>query len=169
MAGSCMVGIDPGERWIGVARAMTGSSLALPVGTLDRSVCGQSTDEIARALESLLGGDDIIGLVVGAPLRPDGAEDEQASAFRVFGEGIAAAMGIECFTQNERFTSVSREPVSRERSTQRGRKARRPGAKSAARRRRDHERSHAESAARILQRWLDERPELQVPQRTGDG
>lgn len=163
-----MVGIDPGERWIGVARAMVGSSLALPVGTLDRSVCGRSTDGVVRALQTLLGGDAVIGLVVGAPLRPDGAEDEQAAAFRTFGEGLAAAMGIECFAQNERFTSMSHDLAVRERSTQRGHKARRPGARSAARRRRDHERSHAESAARILQRWLDERPGLQAPQRTDD-
>ena len=164
-----MVGIDPGERWIGVARATAGSSLALPVGTLDRSVCGPSTDGMARALQSLLGGDAVIGLVVGAPLRPDGAEDEQAAAFREFGEALAAAMGVECFAQNERFTSVSHNLTVGKRLIQRGRKARRPGARSAARRRREHERSHAESAARILQRWLDERPGSRTPQRTDDG
>ncbi|MXX32915.1 MAG: pre-16S rRNA-processing nuclease YqgF [Chloroflexi bacterium] len=154
MSRGCAVAIDPGERWIGVARAANGSSLALPVGTLDRNVGEQAMLESLRAL---VGGDQVAQLVIGVPLRPDGLEDEQAQRFRRWGEALAAELGAECIAQNERNSSAS--PDVRFMSTERGRggKSRAPGRRSPQRRRREHQRSHAEAAARILQRWLDSR------------
>ena len=157
MARACLVGIDPGERWIGVARAALDSSLALPLGTIDRSEVGISPEALAEALQELLGNDQIEAIIVGAPIRPDGSEDDQATSFRVLGERVAEAMGVPCFTQNERFTSVSREAGVKTSQVRRDRKARRPGGKSRARQRRERERAHAEAAAMILQRWIDER------------
>ena len=151
----CAVGIDPGERWVGVARAARDSSLALPVGTLDRRL---GDGALADALRSMLGGEPVAELVIGVPLRPDGREDEQAAGFRRFGESLADSLGAVCVAQDERFSS---EPsATRSRAQQRdpgGRKSRAQGRKSAQRQRRERERSHASAAARILQRWLDSR------------
>ena len=158
----CAVGIDPGERWIGVGRAAHGSSLALPVGTLDRRAV---ENDITGALRSLLGNEPVTELVIGVPVRPDGREDDQATAFREFGEALARTLGATCIPQNERFSSEPRsleslEPISNSRGQ--GRKARAQGRKSAQRQRRDRERSHAAAAARILQRWLDTREHRQA-------
>jgi len=154
MSGGCAVAIDPGERWIGVARAANGSSLALPVGTLDRNAGEQ---DLLESLHALLGGDPVAQLVIGVPLSPDGHEDEQAQRFRQWGEALAQALGAECIAQSERHSSAS--PDVRFMSAERGRggKSRSPGRKSTQRRRRERQRSHAEAAARILQRWLDSR------------
>ena len=94
--------------------------------------------------------------LVGVPVRPDGSEDAQAEQFREFGEWIAAALGAPCHAQNERRTSdiVDGHELARPAS---GGKARRRGARSRNRRKREREQSHALSAARILQRWLDAR------------
>ena len=157
MSRGCAIGIDPGERWIGVARAASGSSLALPGGTLDRRV---GDEETAEALRSMLGDEDVAELVIGVPLRPDGREDAQATAFRQFGEKLAASLDAVCIPQNERYSSG---PSGSERTNGRssaaldGRKSRAPGRKSIQRQRRDRQRSHAAAAARILQRWLDSR------------
>lgn len=153
MSRRCAVGIDPGERWVGVARAFHGSSLALPIGTLDRRSGDGAT---AQALQLLLQGECVSELVIGVPLRPDGREDAQARAFRRFGEVLAAALGAKCVAQDERFSSYASPESGMGTSSTRGRKARASGRKSAQRQRRDRERSHATAAARILQRWLDE-------------
>ncbi len=148
----CAVGIDPGERWVGVARAGLDSTLALPVGTLDRSAGDSAT---VQALRDLLGGEQVAALVVGVPFRGDGREDAQATAFRKFGEALASALGATCVAQDERFSSHFDSQIRLEGTTDRDRKARSPGRRSVRRQRRDRERSHAAAAARILQRWLD--------------
>ena len=152
MSRGCAVAIDPGERWIGVARAAQGSSLALPVGTLDRQAGEQA---VLESLRDLLGGDPVAQLVIGVPLRPDGQEDEQAQRFREWGEALAEALGAECIAQNERYSSASPDVRILSAERERGGKPRTPGRKSMRRRRRERQRSHAEAAARILQRWLD--------------
>lgn len=154
MSGGCAVGIDPGERWIGVARAASGSSLALPVGTLDRR---DGDRAVADALKALLSHEDVSELIVGVPLRPDGIEDEQATSFRKFGEALAASLGAVCIAQDERFSSDLPAPIEQSRATGADRKSRATGRKSVQRQRRDRQRSHASAAARILQRWLDTR------------
>ena len=152
MSRGCAVGIDPGERWVGVARAGMGSSLALPVGTLDRSAEDGAT---VQALQDLLGGEHVSALVIGVPLRGDGREDAQATAFREFGETLAAALGATCVAQDERFSSYFDSDTGVAGNADRSRKARSPGRRSVQRQRRDRQRSHATAAARILQRWLD--------------
>lgn len=155
MAG-CVIGIDPGERWIGVARAAAGSSAALPVGTIDLR---SSADGGRSELRGLIGDDPVAVLVAGVPVRPDGAMDEQAARFRALGERLADALGAEFAGQEERGTSQGGElPPPRAA----GGKARRAGARSTKRMKRERERSHAAAAARILQRWLDERPAREV-------
>ena len=150
----CAVGIDPGERWVGVARAAHGSSLALPLGTLDRRAGDRGTVD---ALKAMLGEQIVSELIVGVPLRADGQEDHQATAFREFGEALAESLGAACVAQDERFSSVSPERDERWSKPRFGRKSRAQGRKSVQRQQRDRERSHAVAAARILQRWLDAR------------
>ena len=150
----CAVGIDPGERWVGVARAAKGSSLALPVGTLDRRAGDRAT---ADALRSMLGSELVSELIVGVPLRPDGTEDVQAAAFREFGEALAASLGATCVPQDERFSSEVSTSLELRSKPGTGRKSRAQGRRSVQRQQRDRERSHAAAAARILQRWLDAR------------
>ncbi len=158
MMRGCAVGIDPGDRWVGVARASFESSLALPIGTLDRR---SGDDAMLSALRSLLGGESITELVVGVPVRPDGREDEQAVRFRRFGESLAASLGATCIAQDERFSSAesqrTRDHAIALADAHADHKARALGRTSAQRRRRARERSHAQAAARILQRWLDAR------------
>lgn len=156
MSPGCTVGIDPGDRWVGVARAAHGSSLALPVGTIDRVSDGDLG--VARVLRAMLGDEQVSELVIGVPLRQDGREDAQAEAFREFGEALAASLGAVCIAQDERFSSDdASKPVDVPRAGGNKRKSRARGRRSIQRQRRERERSHATAAARILQRWLDAR------------
>lgn len=147
----CVVGIDPGERWIGVARSAAGSDTALAVGTIDLAASGDGgRTELSRMLRGL----EPAQLVVGLPVRADGATDEQAKRFAELGEALAAHLGIPCRVQEERHTSGGSELRARPSAG----KARRPGARSKRRQRREAPQEHALAAARILQRWLDRHP-----------
>lgn len=147
----CVVGIDPGERWIGVARSAPGSNTALAVGTIDLAASG---DGGRSELAGMLRGLELAQLVVGLPVRTDGAADEQARRFAELGGELAAHLGIPCRTQEERHTSGGGEALARPSAG----KARRPGARSKRRQRREAPQEHALAAARILQRWLDRHP-----------
>lgn len=147
----CVVGIDPGERWIGVARSAPGSNTALAVGTIDLAASG---DGGRTELAGMLRGLELAQLVVGLPVRADGAADEQARRFAELGTALAAHLGIPCRTQEERHTSGGGEVLARPGAG----KARRPGARSKRRQRREAPQEHALAAARILQRWLDRHP-----------
>ena len=105
----------------------------------------------------MLGDEDVAELVIGVPLLPNGQEDMQATAFREFGEALAASLGAVCITQDERFSSDAALPLDSPREVRSSRKSRAMGRRSIQRQRRERERSHAAAAARILQRWLDAR------------
>ena len=151
----CILGIDPGERWLGVARAAGDNRLAFPLGSIDLS---DAAADPAAAVRGLLDGDEVTTVVVGVPVRADGAEDEQAARFRRFGEALAAQLGAECRPQSERHSSLDdAAPPAPPAPHARG-KQRRKQRPTPAQRRRERRESHARAAARILQRWLDAQP-----------
>lgn len=151
----CILGIDPGERWLGVARAAGDNRLAFPLGSIDLS---EAQNDPAAAVRGLLDGEQVATLVVGIPARADGTEDEQAARFRRFGEQLAAQLGADCRAQSERHTSLDDPPTAQQpRQSARGKQRRRAHPTTAERQRQRRE-SHARAAARILQRWLDQQP-----------
>ena len=155
----CILGIDPGERWLGVARAAGGNRLAFPLGSIDLS---DAAADPAAAVRRLLDGEQVTTIVVGVPVRADGAEDEQAARFRRFGEQLAAQLGADCRPQSERHSSLDEiapaPPPHGKQGGKQGGKQRRKQRPTPAQRRRERRDSHARAAARILQRWLDAQP-----------
>ena len=150
----CILGIDPGERWLGVARAAGGNRLAFPLGSIDLT---EAAADPAAAVRGLLDGDQVATVVVGVPVRADGAEDAQAARFRRFGEQLAAQLGADCRPQSERHSSLDEIAPAPPHGKQGG-KQRRRQRPTPAQRQRERRDSHARAAARILQRWLDAQP-----------
>ena len=70
-----VLGLDPGERWIGVAVSDDDRRLALPLLTIDRRVEG---DDGAGLIAERLDAESATLVVVGVPLNPEGEEDAQA-------------------------------------------------------------------------------------------
>ncbi len=148
-----VVGLDPGERWIGVAVSDDDRRLALPLATIDRRA---ESDEGVAAIRDRLGPEGASLVVVGVPLRPDGAEDAQARNFRALGEQMAAALGLPCEVVSERFSNPLPTSVPSAQLPGRGRpKARRKGKVSVEKHKQRRTEEHAVAAANILQRWLD--------------
>jgi len=97
------LGIDFGERRIGLAISDAEGRFALPLGTLER------TDDrgAIAALLALVRERDIEALVMGVPLAPqDGAETAAARRVRRFGERLGRAGGLPVEWIDETLTTV---------------------------------------------------------------
>ena len=151
-----VVGLDPGQRWIGVAVSDDDRRLALPLCTIDRR---QESDDGAALIRDRLGPEGAALAVVGVPLRPDGADDEQSLAFRELGGTLAQRLNLPAEFVSERFSNPIGGLTPPAPLKARGRRRSARGtAQSAAQHKRRRSEEHAVAAANILQRWLDAQP-----------
>ena len=146
---SRLLGIDLGERRIGLALADDGHSFARPLATIRRA---RRIEGDAAALARVIGEQDIGEIVVGLPLEASGADGLQARLTRTWAEGVAAALGVTMSYRDERLTSHIAErrlgPMPRGRSG---------GPPTAHQRDAYRARVDREAAAIILQDELDAR------------
>jgi putative Holliday junction resolvase len=143
-----LLGIDLGERRIGVAVADTESGRVRPLATLRRA----SPERDRESIASLVAEQAVDEIVVGLPLSLDGSSGMQAAATREWADAVLAALGRPVFWRDER--------LSTERAIARvGGSARGPagGPPSPMARRAYRARLDREAAALILQAELDAR------------
>jgi putative Holliday junction resolvase len=98
------LGVDFGERRIGLAVSDAAGRMALPLGVVERR-----SDALAIAAIAALARDhEVERLVVGLPQRVGaGPESETLARARAFGEKLAAATGLEIEWIDEAFTSAA--------------------------------------------------------------
>jgi putative Holliday junction resolvase len=99
-----ILGLDPGERRIGVALSDPTGTIASPHAVIDR----RSVDP-AVAVRELCEEHAVVRVVVGLPTGLSGNEGPSATAARVFGDLVAKATGLPVDYQDERFTTVTAE------------------------------------------------------------
>ena len=145
---SLLVGVDLGERRIGIAVAEEPGPRARPLATLHR---GESVAADVDAIRALVP-DESVELVVGLPLEASGAAGTMAAAARSWAAAAAALTGWPVALRDERLSSHRAEerlgPMKRGRSG---------GPPTPAQRRAWRERVDREAAAIILQDELDAR------------
>jgi putative Holliday junction resolvase len=114
---SRILGIDPGQRRIGLAIAEAGLGIASPLTTLPR---GSSIDDDAAAIARVCRDRNVVELVIGLPLHAGGDEGSMAAAARAWGEEIGTLTGLPVTMRDERLTSYAAEqrlgPMPRGRS-----------------------------------------------------
>jgi putative holliday junction resolvase len=143
-----IVGIDLGERRIGVAIGDTLSGTVRPLLTLRRGTARQDADAIARICHERRAH----RVVVGLPLHLDGMESDQSARTRAWVEAMQSMLDVPLTFQDERLTS--HEAELRMGRAPRGRSGAAP---SAAARNAWRSRIDREAAAAIVQRELDAR------------
>ena len=132
-----ILGLDIGDRWIGVALSDPGGILATPFTIIAR------TDDI-KDIETIL---DIINqqevgqIVVGLPFSMDGSVGQQADKVKSFTQELTSRAGVSVEFRDERLTTVS---------------ARRLIRSVGKKKRSEKARDDAVAAALILQGYLDE-------------
>ncbi len=105
-----ILGLDLGSRTIGVAALDRETGLAVPRFVLARRGTARDLDELrARAP-----GEDVEAVVVGLPLRTDGAEGPEAKAARRFADAVREAWGLPVHLQDESFSTAEAEARLRE-------------------------------------------------------
>ncbi|MEJ7747700.1 MAG: Holliday junction resolvase RuvX [Candidatus Limnocylindrales bacterium] len=153
---SALLGIDVGERRLGVALAEDGGLSARPLVTLPR---GRQVAADAAALRALADRHGVGGIVVGLPLEAAGGEGRQADLTRAWASGISAILGEELpiSFRDERLSSHLAEtrlgPMKRGRSGGPPTRDQRAGYRA---------RVDREAAAIILQDELDARREARA-------
>jgi putative Holliday junction resolvase len=143
-----LLGLDVGERRIGVALGDMTTGEVRPLVTLRRF----DSDADAVALRRLADEQGATELVVGLPLRADGSEGTQAAITRAWAADVEPSLGLPIFWRDERHTSQNAE--ARLGAARRGRSG---GPPSAAAMRAYRARVDREAAASIVQAELDAR------------
>ena len=104
------LGIDFGERRIGLAISDPEGRMAVPLTTLER----RDDRGAARAIARLAASEGVGGLVLGEPLGLDGAAGEAAQRVRRFGRRLADTTALPVHLVTETLTSVEAERRLRE-------------------------------------------------------
>ncbi len=99
------LGLDIGEKRIGVAVSDPSGVVATPLTVLDASKLARDIGPLKRLLDDYEVGE----LVIGLPLSMDGSEGPQAIAVRRIADGLADRLGVALAYQDERLTSMAAE------------------------------------------------------------
>lgn len=136
------LGLDVGERRVGVAISDPTGTVVRPLQTLVRG----SREEDVAAIAALVDEHDVELIVVGQPLSLDGTEGPQAQRIARYALMLDEHLSVPIASWDERFTTVVAEEIL---SQSRGKKKRR--------RARTKGQVDAVAAAVILQSYLDSR------------
>ncbi|NLD11191.1 Holliday junction resolvase RuvX [Aminicella lysinilytica] len=107
------IGLDVGDRTVGIAVSDPLGITAQGVTTLDRVGIRKDTGKVLDLVREY----DCDGIVIGLPLSMNGTDSEQTGKVREFGTMLenkmrsTAMKGIEIIWQDERLTTVQAERV----------------------------------------------------------
>jgi putative Holliday junction resolvase len=110
--GRRLVGLDLGERTIGVAISDPGLTVASPIDTVRRVKFTEDIKQLVR----MLAGREVGGLIVGLPINMDGTEGPRCQSVRHFGQNLVARADLwgtepEIAFWDERLSTVAIQRV----------------------------------------------------------
>lgn len=137
MVAGRMMGLDVGEKWIGVALSDPCGILASPLTRINRA----GVEPALEAIRRLVSEHEVKLVVAGLPYSMDGSLGQQAERVRDFLQKLSESLEVPIETWDERLSTVaaSRRMIE-------------GGAKKGSRK----ERIDAAAAALILQAYLDQ-------------
>ncbi|MGI9529214.1 MAG: shikimate dehydrogenase [Acidimicrobiia bacterium] len=99
-----VLGVDPGQRRIGIAISDPSGTIASPHGFVD-TTSGDFLEEIAGLCRSF----EVTSIVVGLAISLDGTEGDAARRGRTLGEALGKRTDLPITYHDERFTTVTAE------------------------------------------------------------
>ncbi|MDB5182464.1 MAG: Holliday junction resolvase YqgF [Candidatus Saccharibacteria bacterium] len=105
-----VIGLDVGDRRVGVAIASLEARMASPLLTIDRQV----SDDIFLEISELLKKHDAEVVVVGLPRDMEGRETAQTRSARDFAATLEKSCGLPVHMQDEAATSIAAEETLKE-------------------------------------------------------
>jgi len=98
-----LMGLDLGEKTIGIAVGDPGHMIATPITTIRRS---KFADD-AKTLLKLVDERQVAGLVIGLPLNMDGSEGPRCQSVRQFASNLAKLRDMPMAFWDERLSTVA--------------------------------------------------------------
>lgn len=98
-----LLGLDLGEKTIGLALSDPGLTIATPTETLKR---GKFSVDASR-LDEIIAKQNVGGLVVGLPLNMDGSDGPSAQSARAFARNFAARSPLPVLMWDERLSTAA--------------------------------------------------------------
>lgn len=114
-----LIGLDLGDKTIGVAVSDSFRSVATPLETVKRKKFGV---DAARLLE-LIKERDLGGILLGLPLNMDGSEGPRCQSTRAFARNLSRLTDLPIGFWDERLSTVAAERMLLENDTSRARRA----------------------------------------------
>lgn len=100
-----ILGLDLGDKTIGVASSDPDRRVALPVETIVRTKFGADADRLL----ALAGARGVVGLVLGLPLNMDGTEGPRAQSTRSFARNLSRLSALPLAFWDERLSTAAME------------------------------------------------------------
>lgn len=100
-----ILGLDPGERRVGVAISDATATIAFPLAVFDAAPREQLADALRRCCDE----NNVARIVVGLPVRTDGVEGEAAQRARAFARWAGEVTQRPVELWDERFTTLTAE------------------------------------------------------------
>jgi putative Holliday junction resolvase len=102
-----VLGLDVGDRRIGVSVSDPTRTIARPLETIVRA----SRKEDFAAIAALVAEHDVGLIVVGRPLSLDGSEGPQARRIAHYAAALAESLNVPVTSWDERYTTVTAEEI----------------------------------------------------------
>lgn len=100
-----LLGLDLGEKTIGLALSDTARRIATPLRTIRRAKFTLDAAELLKVVAE----HQVAGLVVGLPLNMDGSEGPRAQSTRAFARNLSRLSDIPIAFWDERLSTVAAE------------------------------------------------------------
>lgn len=98
-----LIGLDVGTETIGVAVSDSSRMIASP----DLTIYRRKWSEDAAALNAMIEGQNIAGIVIGYPLNMDGSSGPRAQATRAFARNLQAEFNLPLLLWDERLSTAA--------------------------------------------------------------
>lgn len=101
--GQRLLGLDLGEKTIGMAISDPGFNIASPIGTIRRRRFTEDAAELLRLVDER----EVGGLVIGLPINMDGTEGPRCQSSRQFAANLAALRDLPMAFWDERLSTMA--------------------------------------------------------------
>ena len=101
--GGRLIGLDLGEKTIGMAVSDPGLSLASPIGTIRRTKFTPDANELLRIVDDR----GVAALVIGLPVNMDGSEGPRCQSVRAFAKDLLKLRDLPIAFWDERLSTAA--------------------------------------------------------------
>ena len=105
-----IIGIDPGNRNIGVAICDENQKVATPLKTIKRN----KFDEVAKEINEIIKENEIKGVIVGNPINMDGSNGKSSQSASDFSKNLSKNITIPITMWDERLSSEAAFKITKE-------------------------------------------------------